>query len=66
MIELQNMRDAWKLKFDKWAIEDKARLLQWQKEYEEIHSRKLRERREFDENELLRRRQELEDIILDL
>jgi hypothetical protein len=26
MIELQNMRDAWKLKFDKWAAEDKARL----------------------------------------
>jgi hypothetical protein len=26
----------------------------------------LRERRDFDENELLRRRQELEDIIIDL
>jgi hypothetical protein len=50
------MRDAWKLKFDKWALEDKARLAQWQKEYEEIHCKKLKERREFDENELLRRR----------
>lgn len=25
-LEIQAMRDSWKLKFDKWAIEDKLRL----------------------------------------